>query len=269
MKFKTMEAPVSVIIPCYNGKNTIERAIKSVYNQTWRPAELIVVDDGSEVETLEFLRKLKKKYGDWLRLIELGKNSGGPSIPRNIGWENASQPYIALLDQDDAWHAKKIEIQLNFMLNQPEFSITSHTVYVVKDEKVPDLDVENYRFKIVNKWALLFRNPIVTSSVMMRKDLSLRFEPKFKFSDDYHLWLRFVFGGGKIAIINLPMVYWFRPFFSPGGASSKLWAMEKDEIKVYLDVVRKGYVKNFWLPLLLSFSFLKFIRRGIISLKWR
>jgi len=90
-----MDAPVSVIIPCYNGKDVIERAIRSVYEQTWRPAELIVVDDGSEEETVKFLRELEKRYNGWMKLIELGKNSGGPSIPRNVGWDAATQPYIA------------------------------------------------------------------------------------------------------------------------------------------------------------------------------
>ncbi|CUS99730.1 Glycosyltransferase involved in cell wall bisynthesis [Candidatus Kryptobacter tengchongensis] len=266
-----MGAPVSVIIPCYNAKDTIERAVQSVYNQTWRPAELIVVDDGSEVETIEFLRKLKKEYGDWMKLIELKKNSGGPSVPRNVGWDNASQPYIAFLDDDDAWHVKKIEIQLNFMLNHPEFSITAHKVYVVKDGQYPiNLEIyPDYQFRNVNKWLFLFRNLFVTSSVVLRKDLPFRFESNLKFSEDYHLWLRIILSGNKGALLDLPLAFWFRPFFSPGGISSKLWDMEKDEIKVYLDLVQHGYVKKYCLPFLISFSLLKFLRRKLISLKWK
>ena len=67
-----MDAPVSVIIPCYNGKDVIERAIRSVYEQTWRPAELIVVDDGSEEETVKFLRELEKRYNGWMKWLGRG-----------------------------------------------------------------------------------------------------------------------------------------------------------------------------------------------------
>lgn len=267
-----MDAPVSVVIPCYNGKNVIERAIQSVYAQTWRPAELIVVDDGSEIETVEFLRELKKRYGDWMRLIELNKNSGGPSTPRNVGWSNATQPYIALLDQDDAWHQMKVEIQLKFMIEHPEFSITAHKISVVEDNQHPMLNLDiskGFKFKRINWREFLFRNLLPTSSVMFKRDLPFRFDERFKFCDDYHLWLRAILSGNEISIIDLPLGFWFRPFFSPGGQSSKLWTMEKEEIRVYLDLVRKKYIKKHYAPFIVSFSLVKFLRRVIISLKWK
>ncbi len=265
-------APVSVIIPCYNGKDTIERAIRSVYNQTWRPAELIVVDDGSNRETVEFLRELKLKYGDWMKLIELEKNSGGPSIPRNIGWDNATQPYIAFLDHDDAWHPRKIEIQLNFMLQNPEIDMTGHAVKLFKSDK-SNLDYElphDFDFKIISKSAILFKNLFPTSSVVLKRNLPFRFILDINSAEDYHLWLSIILSSYKSAFLMIPLSARYKPFFGYSGLSGKLWEMERNELRVYFDLsLGKKIIPKFYLPFLISFSLLKFLRRLIISLRWR
>jgi len=119
-------ASVSVVIPCYCCKNTIERAVKSVAEQTLRPAELIIVDDASNDGTLEFLFEIKRKYGnDWIKIIPRQENRG-PGATRNVGWDIATQPFIAFLDADDAWHPHKIEIQLKYMQEHPAIDITGH-----------------------------------------------------------------------------------------------------------------------------------------------
>ncbi len=258
-----MDAPVSVIIPCYNGKDVIERAIQSVYNQTWRPAELIVVDDGSNDGTVMKLRELKEKYKGWLKVIELGKNSGGPSLPRNIGWENATQPYIAFLDHDDAWHIKKIEIQLKFMLEHPEFALTGHKVKTGKIDKL-DFDLpDKLIYKEISKNELLLRNVIVTSSVMMKTELPFRFDERVFSSEDYLMWLTIAFSGYKMALINLPLGY-----YNFGEASGRLWKMEKNELSVYHKLMHKGWISRPTAYFLFLFSFLKYLRRILMSL-WR
>jgi glycosyltransferase involved in cell wall biosynthesis len=66
-----MRAPVSVVIPCYNCKETIKRAVDSVWVQTLRPAEVIIVDDGSNEEARSYLREIIKSYeSGWIKLIE-------------------------------------------------------------------------------------------------------------------------------------------------------------------------------------------------------
>ena len=67
---KTDFAPVSVIIPCYNCKDTVERAVKSVFDQTLQPREVILVDDASSDGTLDYLMVLRDQYGSsWLKVI--------------------------------------------------------------------------------------------------------------------------------------------------------------------------------------------------------
>jgi glycosyltransferase involved in cell wall biosynthesis len=107
--YTTDLASVSVIIPCYNCAGTIHRALASVASQSLRPAEVILVDDHSTDDTLQSLYRLQDRYGrEWIRIIEQPVN-GGPGTARNMGWNAATQTYIAFLDSDDTWHPKKIE----------------------------------------------------------------------------------------------------------------------------------------------------------------
>jgi glycosyltransferase involved in cell wall biosynthesis len=78
-------APVSVIIPCYNCCETIERAVLSVVNQTVCPAEVLLINDASTDNTLVRLFELQKKYGGWIRVISLSCNQGPGAITNMAG----------------------------------------------------------------------------------------------------------------------------------------------------------------------------------------
>lgn len=95
---------ISVIIPVYNAENTIKNAINSVINQTigFENIELILVDDNSCDNSKQIILDYSNKY-DNIKSIFLDKNSGSPSIPRNIGIDNVTAPYLMFLDNDDEY----------------------------------------------------------------------------------------------------------------------------------------------------------------------
>ncbi|MBC7511115.1 MAG: glycosyltransferase family 2 protein, partial [Ferruginibacter sp.] len=126
-------APVSVVIPCYRCTSTIRRAILSIAGQTRRPAEIILVDDASPDETLRVLYEIEREYSGWIKVIS-SKMNLGPAAARNIGWNLASQPFIAFLDSDDAWHPKKIEIQYYYMHKHPRISLSGHSSRLLRNE---------------------------------------------------------------------------------------------------------------------------------------
>jgi glycosyltransferase involved in cell wall biosynthesis len=99
-------AAISVVVPAYNAERWIGRAITSVLRQTVRPAEIVVVDDGSTDGTAEAVQK----QGPTIRYFQQ-KNSG-PSVARNRGIQEAKSEWIAFLDADDEWLPHKIESQL-------------------------------------------------------------------------------------------------------------------------------------------------------------
>jgi glycosyltransferase involved in cell wall biosynthesis len=101
---------VSVIIPTYNRADTVRRSIDSALEQSYRPIEVIVVDDGSTDTT----RDLLEEYGD--RIISIHQENGGPSIARNTGVDLARGEFIAFLDSDDTWSSTKIARQVRLLL---------------------------------------------------------------------------------------------------------------------------------------------------------
>lgn len=109
---------VSVIIPVYNGQETICRAIDSALDQTYREREVIVVDHGPTDSNTELLRK----YGSKIRAVEL-KNAGATN-PRNYGIQLARGEYVAFLDQDDFWFEEKLATQVEILEKHPSIGLT-------------------------------------------------------------------------------------------------------------------------------------------------
>lgn len=98
---------VSAVIPTYNRRRSIERAVDSVLAQTQPPDEVIVVDDGSTDGTAELL---VARYGDRVRVLR--QRNAGVSAARNHGAREARGDYIAFLDSDDIWLPHRLERQL-------------------------------------------------------------------------------------------------------------------------------------------------------------
>lgn len=110
-----MDELVSVIIPAYNREKTIEKAIQSVLDQTYKDIEVIVVDDGSTDATVLAVNGIGDKR---VKCISLDKNSGACRA-RNKGLEKAQGRYIAFQDSDDIWKPEKLEKQIAILKSEP------------------------------------------------------------------------------------------------------------------------------------------------------
>lgn len=267
-KKEAMVAPVSVIIPCYNCSATIKRAVISVASQTWRPAEVIMVDDKSQDETCIALDAIASSFEDgWIRILRHGENKG-PGDARNTGWDAATQPYIAFLDADDTWHPRKVEIQLDYMQNNQDMAITGHKRSWLKKqgEEIKDLPLPgHYKIYSLSKRKMLVSNVIPSTSVMIRRDRPFRFEPAKMFSEDYLLWLSILLSGYKGAYIDMDLAFSYKAPYGAGGLSSQLWAMEKGEIDAYFKLWQKKQISLIQFLCLVPFSIVKYMRRVIIS----
>lgn len=115
-----------LLFPCLRCADTIDRAIESIFHQTLRPSEVILVDDCSKDETLNKLFEIQSKYPEeWIKIIPLEIN-GGPGTARNTGWNAAKHKYVVFLDSDDPWDQRKIEFQYGWMSSHPEAALTGH-----------------------------------------------------------------------------------------------------------------------------------------------
>lgn len=262
-------SPVSVVIPCFRCSETIDRAVASVYSQTLRPAEVILVEDCSGDGTLEKLHEVKGHYPEgWIKIIPMQRNSG-PGMARNAGWEAAQYPYIAFLDADDAWHPQKIEIQYGWMDEHPEAVLTGHDCVQIAEGDWKSLGTrflpDEAKVVPISKVKMLLSSRMSTPSVMLRRDIQQRFAAGKCHSEDYLLWLEIICSGGAAYKIELPLAYLFKAPYGEGGLSAQLWSMEKGEIDTYRRVWRSGCVSFSAFVLLIAWSWVRFVRRVVLS----
>lgn len=182
--------PVSVIIPTYNRKHFLPRAVNSVLSQTWRCGELIIVDDGSTDGTSDYIDTLKRQNIMPVRSL-IQKNSG-PAAARNTGILHAQYEYITFLDSDDHWNKRKIEKQLGLLLKNPGYLI-SHT----REKWLRRGEHLNQKKKHIPRHGDIYSHclelcAVGMSTVMMRRELFNRvglFDESFRCCEDYDFWL--------------------------------------------------------------------------------
>ena len=103
---------VSIIIPYYQKLNWIDQTLKSIYDQTYKNYEILIVyDDTSKDE----LKNLKSKIKDKKIKLYINKKNLGAGMSRNLASKKAKGKYLAFIDADDMWKKNKIEYQLAFM----------------------------------------------------------------------------------------------------------------------------------------------------------
>lgn len=122
---------VSVIIPTFNRSQLISESIDSVFSQTYKNFEIIIIDDGSTDNTKKVIEYYIKTYGDKIRYFY--QDNQGAASARNKGLDVARGEYIAFLDTDDIWLPKKLEKQVNILDECKEISLVYSNVIIIND----------------------------------------------------------------------------------------------------------------------------------------
>lgn len=114
---------VSVVIPAYKGAKFIKQTIGSILAQTFRPAEVLVIDDESPDDS----GAIAAAFGSPVHVVKT--KNGGAAAARNLGASQAKSNWVAFCDQDDLWHASKLEKQLRLANEFPEVNcvLTDYT----------------------------------------------------------------------------------------------------------------------------------------------
>ena len=220
-------APISVIIPCFNSSETIDKCLSSVINQTLLPSEILLIDDCSSDKglTKKRLKTLQEKYNDKVSIKTFFSSSNkGPGSSRNLGWENANYPYLAFLDSDDVWEPNKIMCQWNYLKDNPEVKIIGSNI---KEKQCCKKATDNI-FKELKPKHLLLKNPFCNSSVVLVKNIPYRFEEKSYFSEDFMLWAK------VICDKNIKAYYLPFKFTSEVLTSNKIKSLSSNHFKMYV-----------------------------------
>lgn len=183
---------VSIIIPTYNRKKYIAKAVSSVLSQTFKDTEIIIIDDGSTDGTDEIIFELKKNNPNII-FIKNEVNLGFVKT-LNKAISSANGKYIARLDDDDSWRdSQKLEKQVNFFENNPEYALVGGGVIKTDSE-----GRELFKFLLPEKdddirRAILISNIFAHSAVIFRKsdwEKSGGYDEEFGFFADWDLWLK-------------------------------------------------------------------------------
>jgi glycosyltransferase involved in cell wall biosynthesis len=131
------EPLVSCVLPVYNGERYLEEALQSVFRQTYRSTQVIVVDDGSTDSTAAIVAA----HGD--RVEYLHQSNAGPSPATNHGIESSRGELGAFLDADDRWPAQKLALQVAHLVDRPE---TAAVFGHARNFWIPELREEALRY---------------------------------------------------------------------------------------------------------------------------
>ena len=120
----------SIIIPTFNRISKLKKALNSIYDQTYKNYEIIIIDNFSTDDTEKIVNKYKESKLKYFKF----NNSGIIGKSRNIGIKNSNAPWIAFLDSDDEWYENKLSILENFIKKNPEYDVITNDEEIYYEE---------------------------------------------------------------------------------------------------------------------------------------
>lgn len=227
---------ISAIIPTHNRGAWLAEAIESIFKQSYPVSEQIVVDDGSTDGTAELVR-------NYSELKYIYQEQRGPSAARNTGAKHATGNWLAFLDSDDRWLPKRIEMQVAFLTDNPEFQVVyTDEIWIKNGRRVN----QGKRHAKHGGWIYEKCLPlciISPSSILLSRKLwqeSGGFDENLLACEDYDLWLR-VAAKNPIGYIEEPLI------IKNGGHEdqlSKQWGLDRYRIIALEKMLQSGELSS-------------------------
>jgi glycosyltransferase involved in cell wall biosynthesis len=256
---------ISVVIPMYNSEKTIVATLDSVFNQKYLPKEIIVVNDGSNDNSLEIVSDYISKNIK-ISVILIDKENGGVSSARNEGMKIAKGDWIALLDSDDVWLPNKLQRQKEVLEQNPQIDFLGcnrngeffKRVMFKKLDLLSQIKPKDLMFKFLFVVpTVIFRRTIVENIGFFNETQRYAEEGNYfiRISNKYNCYLLnesyVITGGGK-------------NHFGDSGLTANLYQMEKGELKNLVYSFQNNIINIFEFIFFTIFSILKYFRRVII-----
>lgn len=195
-----MKEKVSVLIPTYNVERFVEKAVRSIMQQTYTNLEIIIVDDCSTDNTFTILEKLAKEDNR----IKLYKNEVNKKIAEtlNFALAQATGKYIARMDGDDYSYPKRIEILHNYLQKNQEIKLVGSNIFLV-DDKDNIIQKDNYPEKFDNIMKIaLYGSPVLHIWMTYKKVYEEYGNYRMAGVEDYDFILRLISNKVKLANVQ-------------------------------------------------------------------
>ena len=194
---------VSVITPVYNVENYIDKTLNSIFTQSYKDIEIVLVDDCSKDKSAQIISKYKESHPEIIYFLQ-PKNMGAGAA-RNKALELASGQYVAFLDSDDLWLPEKTEKQIKLM--KEKNSPFSYAAIEMIDERGHTIKGKRNLKETCDYKYLLHNTIIATSSVIIDRTILGDFRmPIRRGGQDYATWLSLLRGGAVAYGINETLV---------------------------------------------------------------
>ena len=195
---------ISILLPVYNSELFIKKTIDSVLNNTHKAFELIIINDGSEDNSLDII----KSYVD-PRIKLYNKSNSGLIETLNYGIRKCKNEIIMRIDSDDIIHSQKIEKQL-FMFKKDKVALLGTEGYTINSAGEVDSSINlPSKHDDILKAMMNYNASVIDPSIMVYKNVLESvglYSPKMKHAEDYDLFLR-ISKIGKISNLNEKLIY--------------------------------------------------------------
>jgi glycosyltransferase involved in cell wall biosynthesis len=225
----------SIIIPAYNRKRFLEKAIDSVLSQTIPAFELIIVDDGSTDGTKDIVLSRQDH-----RIKYLYQNNRGVSSARNKGLREATGNFIAFLDSDDWWAREKLKKAVTYIHKYPGIKIfhTEETWF-----KNGQFLKQMAKHRKPTGWVYTDALPLccisISTAVINRSvfnDIGY-FDESLEACEDYDFWLR---ATNKYEVKLIPEALTLKDGGRPDQLSSRVWGLDRFRIIALEKMLKSG-----------------------------
>ena len=182
---------ISVYMPVYNGSEFIKRCIDSVLSSEFDGTfEFIIVDDGSEDNTVELIKEYEDKR---IKLFECEHK--GIVEASNYGLEQCSGKYIARIDADDTMEKNRLQKQFDFLESHLEYGMCHCGCLIQYKNLSFNYLPKDFEITFVG---LMMNVAMVHSCIMYRRDLGLRYDKEFEWAEDKKMYMEASYNGVKI-----------------------------------------------------------------------
>lgn len=210
----------TIVIPCYNAEKYLLQTLKSIEAQTHKPNEILLIDDGSTDNSISIAKEFDIN-------IHRNPKNMGIGYTRQVGLDLADGDYVAYLSADDVYHPKFLETSLKYLMKNG----ATYTDYYRCDKTlIPTFlfQCPNYSRENVIDWALKLTMFVNFSSILIPKDIPIKFIEELKRWEDLIFLLDSIISGIEWTRIQEPLIY-----YRFHNAQSSIRRRNKDEFLLF------------------------------------
>tara|TARA_B110000971_G_C20035336_1_gene513861 strand:- start:772 stop:1629 length:858 start_codon:yes stop_codon:yes gene_type:complete len=201
-----MSYKITIVMPVFNGEKTILNAINSLKFQTFKDWHCIIINDGSTDGTKNILDSISDNR---FRVVNFKINKGR-SIARQTALEMIESTYMCMLDADDYYYPHKLDMQFNFMENNPEITLMSTTWSIVNEDNelysVVSFAKNVVKYKY-NQYANYSQVPHASSIIRVSDIGSVKYNINLRYAEDTDFMRRLLINKNYVVVNDLTYVY--------------------------------------------------------------